>query len=102
MSSQCKSKRRCCQLKMQSYRARPLWSTRVEGVSVIYTASWSIDHQRYNFQFGGQILFNDDDNPVLKNGAPPRENFDNPGMSMISIFIVAVGDDWNQECHWSF
>lgn len=33
-----------------------------DGILIIGAGSWSIDHQRYNFQFGGQLFYE------IKNG----------------------------------
>lgn len=50
--------------------------------------------------FGHKVLFYND-LPVKPNDTnfsealPPRPNFDNLGMSIASVFAVAIGDDWN-------
>jgi TldD protein len=33
-----------------------------DGIYILGNGSWSIDHQRYNFQFGGQVFYE------IKNG----------------------------------
>ena len=50
--------------------------------------------------FGHKVFFYDD--IVVNYGEPnydkamsPRPNFDNLGMSITTIFAVAIGDDWN-------
>ena len=50
--------------------------------------------------FGYRVLFHNDlamypDDPLFREALPPRPNFDNLGMSITSIFAVAIGDDWN-------
>ena len=50
--------------------------------------------------FGYKVLFFDDlamrpDDSDYGLALPPRPNFDNLGMSITSIFAVAIGDDWN-------
>jgi len=46
--------------------------------------------------YSHEIFFNSDGKPTdAKNGESPRANFDDPWESLITIFIVAVGDDWN-------
>jgi TldD protein len=38
-------------------RVKDLIAATDDGIYVIGDGSWSIDHQRYNFQFGGQMFF---------------------------------------------
>jgi len=47
--------------------------------------------------FAHKIKFDANDNPArgVPGSVSPRENFDNPLMGFISIFIVFIGDDWN-------
>ena len=50
--------------------------------------------------FGYKVLFYDElpvqqDDPNFKEALPPRPNFDNLGMSIATVFAVAIGDDWN-------
>ena len=43
-----------------------------------------------------EIFFNSDGQPSdSNNGDSPRANFDSPMGALLTIFIVAVGDDWN-------
>lgn len=50
--------------------------------------------------FGFRLLFYDDlakkpDDPNFDKALSPRPNFDNLGMSITTIFAIAIGDDWN-------
>jgi len=48
--------------------------------------------------FAYKVRFDKDGMPArsdIINGTSPRENFDNPLMGFIAIFIVFIGDDWN-------
>ena len=46
--------------------------------------------------YSHEIFFDQDGHPSDKyNGEAPRANFDSPMESLTTIFIVAVGDDWN-------
>lgn len=40
-------------------------------------------------------MFDSNDKVDLVNGIPPRENFDSIGFSIITIFEVLMGDNWN-------
>lgn len=48
--------------------------------------------------FANKVKFDDDDKPSLTSpsATSPRSNFDNLLNSMTSIFIILVGDDWQE------
>jgi len=46
--------------------------------------------------FAGEIKITDDDRVDPINGTPPRENFDGPVWSVITIFEVLLGEGWNE------
>ena len=45
--------------------------------------------------FAGKLKFDDDDN-VDPSGTSPRINFDNIGNAHLAVFIVLIGENWNQ------
>ena len=50
--------------------------------------------------FGYKVLYYNDlvtspGDPHFDEAEPPRPNFDNLGMSITSVFAIAIGDDWN-------
>jgi hypothetical protein len=50
--------------------------------------------------FAFEIGFNEDNDPVKRSqiiadrSLSPRENFNTPQNALVTIFIVAIGDDW--------
>ena len=45
--------------------------------------------------FAGKIRFDENGNVDLKNGTPPRTNFDTLSWAIITIFEVMMGEGWN-------
>ena len=43
-----------------------------DGMLIVGNGSWSIDHQRYNFQFGGQMFYEVKKGKIARHAARRR------------------------------